>query len=151
MIVPELLIFVMFTDALVESGSNEIDEETMIAALQFGHEAIQPIVATQLEMAQAMGKAKRDVQLFTLDESLVEKVSHRIADEWNLGKEEDQTMTQPFGNFHAIPLNLGKTKELCSDTGQQTSLPIASMQQNPEQLGRYRTRPLPPRLLPLRT
>src|SRR3546814_19936146 len=60
-------------------------------------------------------------------------------------------MTQPFGNFHAIPLNLGKTKELCSDTGQQTSLPIASMQQNPEQLGRYRTRPLPPRLLPLRT
>src|SRR3546814_16236700 len=69
-----------------------------------------------------------------------QKSSHRIADEWNLGKEEDQTMTQPFGNFHAIPLNLGKTKELCSDTGQQTSLPIASMQQNPEQLGRYRTR-----------
>jgi polyribonucleotide nucleotidyltransferase len=68
---------------MVESGSNEIDEETMIAALQFGHEAIQPIVATQLEMAQAMGKAKRDVQLFTLDESLVEKVSHRIADEIN--------------------------------------------------------------------
>ncbi|MBP8998476.1 MAG: polyribonucleotide nucleotidyltransferase [Anaerolineaceae bacterium] len=68
---------------MVESGSNEIDEETMIAALQFGHEAIQPIVATQMEMAQAMGKAKREVQLYTLDESLVEKVSHRIADEIN--------------------------------------------------------------------
>ncbi|HOV06048.1 MAG TPA: polyribonucleotide nucleotidyltransferase [Anaerolineaceae bacterium] len=68
---------------MVESGSNEIDEETMIAALQFGHEAIQPIVAAQIEMAQAMGKAKREVQLYTLDESLVEKVSHRIADEIN--------------------------------------------------------------------
>src|SRR3546814_15470734 len=80
-----------------------------------------------------------------------QKSSHRIADEWNLGKEEDQTMTQPFGNFHAIPLNIGKTKELCSDIGQQTSLPIESMQQNLDQLGRYRTCQLPLRLIPLRT
>src|SRR3546814_14530878 len=79
-----------------------------------------------------------------------QKSSHRIADEWNLGKEEDQTMTQPFGNFHAIPLNPGKTKELCSDTGQQISLPIASMQQNPDQLGGYQTVQLQQKPLPSR-
>ncbi len=68
---------------MVESGSNEIDEESMIAALQFGHAAIQPIVETQLQMAKEVGKPKREVQMFSLDETLVEKVSHRIADEIN--------------------------------------------------------------------
>jgi len=43
-------------------------------------------------------------------------------------------MTQPFGNFHAIPLKLGKIEELCSYAGKQTSLPIAFKQEDPEQL-----------------
>jgi len=64
---------------MVECGSNEIDEETMASALLFGHEGIQPIVATQLEMAKEIGKAKREVQLFTLDESVAEKVYNRAA------------------------------------------------------------------------
>jgi len=68
---------------MVESGSNEIDEESVIAALQFGHEAIQPIVETQLQMAKEIGKTKREVPLFSLDETLVEKVYNRIADEIN--------------------------------------------------------------------
>jgi polyribonucleotide nucleotidyltransferase len=68
---------------MVESGSNEIDEEAMLAALQFGHEAIRGIVETQLQMAKELGKAKREVTLFTLDETLVEKVSNRIAEEIN--------------------------------------------------------------------
>ena len=68
---------------MVESGSNEIDEEAMIAALQFGHEAIKTIVETQLQMAQEIGKAKREVTIYSLDETLVEKVNNRIADEIN--------------------------------------------------------------------
>lgn len=68
---------------MVESGSNEIDEESMIAALQFGHDAIKPIVETQLQMAREIGKEKREVPFFSLDETLVEKVYNRIADEIN--------------------------------------------------------------------
>ena len=68
---------------MVESGSNEIDEESMIAALQFGHDAIQPIIEAQLQMAKELGKPKREVQIFSLDETLVEKVNNRIADEIN--------------------------------------------------------------------
>ena len=68
---------------MVESGSNEIDEESMIAALEFGHAAIQPIVETQLQMAREIGKEKREVTLYSLDETLVEKVYNRIADEIN--------------------------------------------------------------------
>jgi len=68
---------------MVESGSNEIDEETMVSALLYGHEAIQSIVETQLEMAKEMGKPKREVPLFSLDETLVEKVTNRAASEMN--------------------------------------------------------------------
>jgi polyribonucleotide nucleotidyltransferase len=68
---------------MVESGSDEIDEESMIAALLFGHQAIQLIVETQIEMAKEIGKAKREVQLFSLDETLVEKVGNRAASELN--------------------------------------------------------------------
>jgi len=68
---------------MVESGSNEIDEGSMIAALEFGHAAIQPIVETQLQMAREIGKEKRAVSLYSLDETLVEKVYNRIAEEIN--------------------------------------------------------------------
>ena len=68
---------------MVESSSTEIDEESMVAALQFGHEAIQTIVETQLQMAKEIGKPKREVEIFSLDETLVEKVSNRIAEEIN--------------------------------------------------------------------
>ena len=68
---------------MVESGSDEIDEESMVAALLFGHQAIQAIVETQLQMVKEIGKAKREVQLFTLDEGLVEKVFNRASSEIN--------------------------------------------------------------------
>jgi len=68
---------------MVESGSNEIDEESMVQALLFGHQAIQGIVETQLQLAAEVGKAKREVKLFAKDESLVEKVFNRAANEIN--------------------------------------------------------------------
>ena len=81
---------------MVECGSNEIDEEAMVSALLFGHQAIQTIVETQLQMAKEIGKAKREVQLFTLDEAIAEKVYNRAASdmdeviESNRGKHEQQ-------------------------------------------------------------
>ena len=81
---------------MVECGSNEIDEETMVSALLFGHQAIQPIVETQLQMVKEIGKSKREVQLFTLDENIAEKVYNRAASdideaiENNKGKHEQK-------------------------------------------------------------
>ncbi len=68
---------------MVESGSSEVDEEAMVSALLVGHQAIQTIVETQLQMASEIGKAKREVPLFSLDESLVEKVFNRASAEIN--------------------------------------------------------------------
>jgi polyribonucleotide nucleotidyltransferase len=68
---------------MVECGSNEVDEETMVSALLFGHEAIKPLVAVQEQMAAEIGKPKREVPLFPLDESLVERVYQRTVAEMN--------------------------------------------------------------------
>ncbi|MCX6053701.1 MAG: polyribonucleotide nucleotidyltransferase [Chloroflexi bacterium] len=68
---------------MVECGSLEVDEETMVSALLFGHQAIQPLVETQLQMAKEIGKAKREVKLFTLDKAILEKVLNRASGDIN--------------------------------------------------------------------
>lgn len=62
---------------MVESGSNEVDEDTMVEALLFGHKGIQPLVEAQLQMAKEIGKAKREVPLFPIDTDLVERIYQR--------------------------------------------------------------------------
>ncbi len=66
---------------MVECGANEIPEDIMIDAIIAGHEALQQLVDVQLKMAAEIGKPKREVPLFTIDESLVEKISTRAANE----------------------------------------------------------------------
>ena len=60
---------------MVEAGSKEVSEETMIDALMFGHEAIKELVAFQEEIVQAIGQEKIAVELAKLDEILVNEVS----------------------------------------------------------------------------
>ena len=59
---------------MVEAGSKEISEEDMVEALIFGQKAIQPLVAIQNEMAAAIGKPKREIPRFTLDQDAIEEV-----------------------------------------------------------------------------
>ncbi|HWQ46675.1 MAG TPA: polyribonucleotide nucleotidyltransferase [Longilinea sp.] len=66
---------------MVEAGAYEISEEVMVEALTFGHNAIQPLVELQNQMAAELGKPKREVPLFPLDESWLEKVAARAEKE----------------------------------------------------------------------
>ena len=81
---------------MVESASDEIDEETMVSALLFGHSAIQPIIDIQLKMVEEIGKPKAEVQIYGLDESIVDKVFARADSDLNTlldtlhGKHEQQ-------------------------------------------------------------
>ena len=65
---------------MVEAGSNMISEEDMVEALIFGQQAIQPLVAIQNEMAAAIGKPKREVPRFTVDQEAVEEVVAKYSD-----------------------------------------------------------------------
>lgn len=63
---------------MVEAGAKEVDEAAMVAALEFGHQALQPLIAAQLEMAAQVGKAKRAYTPFVQDAALTEKVIARV-------------------------------------------------------------------------
>jgi polyribonucleotide nucleotidyltransferase len=62
---------------MVECGAEEVPESTMIDALMFGHKAIQPLIDAQEKMAAEIGKPKREVKLFKMDDELLNRVSQR--------------------------------------------------------------------------
>lgn len=64
---------------MVECGAGEVTEDVIVAALEFGHKALQPIIELQERLAQEVGKPKRDYQSFAIDESLHSKVYERAA------------------------------------------------------------------------
>ncbi|NTV37356.1 MAG: polyribonucleotide nucleotidyltransferase, partial [Anaerolineaceae bacterium] len=66
---------------MVECAASEQSEEIMVEALMFGHKAIQPLVDLQEKMAKEIGKAKREVPLFELDKSYVDKMEARVKDD----------------------------------------------------------------------
>jgi polyribonucleotide nucleotidyltransferase len=63
---------------MVECGADEIPEDAMIAALDFGHKAIQPLIDLQLKMRDEVGKPKREAVYALPDPALQEKVYERV-------------------------------------------------------------------------
>jgi polyribonucleotide nucleotidyltransferase len=55
---------------MVEAGAKEVDEETIVKALQMAHDEIKRICATISEFARALGKPKREVPAPEIDEEL---------------------------------------------------------------------------------
>ena len=63
---------------MVESGSKEVSEDLMVAALEFGHKSLQPLIDIQEQMANEIGKPKRTYIPPSIDESLRESVREHI-------------------------------------------------------------------------
>ncbi|RZI49048.1 polyribonucleotide nucleotidyltransferase [Lactococcus kimchii] len=55
---------------MVESGAKELSEEVMLGALLVGHNAVKELIAFQNEIVAKVGKAKAQVELLQVDESL---------------------------------------------------------------------------------
>ena len=66
---------------MVEADAKEVDEETMLNALMFGHEKIKKLIAFQEQIVEAVGKEKIDVPLFALDENIVSSVEAMAKEE----------------------------------------------------------------------
>jgi polyribonucleotide nucleotidyltransferase len=79
---------------MVESGAKEITEADMLKALQFGHQALQPLVEMQLQMAAEIGKPKTKVPLFPLDENLKQAVHARVSDLISQALDEPHTKAE---------------------------------------------------------
>jgi polyribonucleotide nucleotidyltransferase len=66
---------------MVECGANEVDEATMVAALELGHKSLQPLIDMQLKMAQEVGKPKRTYMPFSVSDELKKQVLTRTEKE----------------------------------------------------------------------
>ncbi len=79
---------------MVEAGAQEVSEQDMVAALQFGHQALQPLIDLQLKMQSEIGKPKREVPLFSLDPDIIKKVYDRVSGELTAALDADHTKHQ---------------------------------------------------------
>jgi polyribonucleotide nucleotidyltransferase len=64
---------------MVEAGSDEIPEDVMVAALEFGHKSMLPLIELQNQMRREIGKPKREMTYAVPDKTLQEKVYARVS------------------------------------------------------------------------
>jgi polyribonucleotide nucleotidyltransferase len=62
---------------MVEAGAAEVPEEEMLEALMFGHEAIKKLCLWQEEIIKEIGKEKREIELYKVDENIEKDVTER--------------------------------------------------------------------------
>lgn len=63
---------------MVESSASEVNEEEMLEAILFGHEAIKELVAFQEEIVAKVGKPKREIELYVVDEAIDVEVREKF-------------------------------------------------------------------------
>ena len=63
---------------MVECGANELPEHLMVEALKFGHEQMQPIIALQNQMREALGKPKSEYKSFAVSHAVVTAVRGKL-------------------------------------------------------------------------
>ncbi len=64
--------------SMVEAGATEVSEEDMVKALKFAHDAIRVICLEIETFAKLVNKPKRDVKLYTVDESLKKAIDKQF-------------------------------------------------------------------------
>ncbi len=65
---------------MFEGSAKEISEADFNAALKFGHEACQPMIAAQRELAQRTGQAKRTIQLSIVSDDILDEAKALAGD-----------------------------------------------------------------------
>ncbi len=55
---------------MVEAGALEVPEEIMLEAIMFGHDEIKKIIAFQEQIVAEVGKEKKEITLFEIDEAI---------------------------------------------------------------------------------
>ncbi len=65
---------------MVECASNEVDEETMLKAMEAGHQAMQSVIALQEKMREEIGKPKREYLSFAADPAVEDLVRDWVGD-----------------------------------------------------------------------
>jgi len=62
---------------MVEAGADQLDEDTMLDALMFGHEAIKKLCQWQKKIIKEIGNKKREIELYQCDPTIYKDVCDR--------------------------------------------------------------------------
>ncbi len=81
---------------MVECGAQEVSEQVMVEAIEFGHKAIQPLIDLQEQMAKEIGKTKREFTPSIIDESLQTSVYNKITNPLNEILEKSYNKTEQY-------------------------------------------------------
>ncbi|MFH1874919.1 MAG: polyribonucleotide nucleotidyltransferase [Pseudomonadota bacterium] len=63
---------------MMEGGGNEVSEADMLAAIEFAHEQMQPLIALQMEMKEKIGKPKIEIVKPEPNKELINKVRDQL-------------------------------------------------------------------------
>jgi polyribonucleotide nucleotidyltransferase len=65
---------------MVESGANEVSEDDMMEALDFGHERIKKVIGIQIKLRELLGKEKLVVEPAPVNEELKASINSKAAE-----------------------------------------------------------------------
>ena len=65
---------------MVESGANEVSEDEMMEALDFGHERIKKVIGIQIKLRELLGKEKLVVEPAPVNEDLKASINSKAAE-----------------------------------------------------------------------
>ena len=65
---------------MIESGAREVTEETVVQAIEFGHQEIKKICAAISDLARKVGKPKRAVEPVVTDEAYLRELRSKLGD-----------------------------------------------------------------------
>ncbi len=101
---------------MVECGANEIPEDVMAAALDFGHKSIQPLIDIQLKMQAEIGKPKREPTIAIANEELQKKVFERVNTPMNELLDKPLSKVEFYGGMDE--LQAAVVAEMCAAGGE---------------------------------
>ncbi len=87
---------------MVECGAQEVSEQVMVEAIEFGHKAIQPLIELQEQMAREIGKTKREFTPFAIDESLKASVYDKITNPLNEILEKSYNKKEQYAAYDEL-------------------------------------------------
>lgn len=98
---------------MVECGADQQSEDTIVSALEFGHQQLQPLIEAQLRMACEVGKPKQVYVPYVVEEKIVTLVTERAAAPILQALEDSSNKTSLYEAVAALEESL--ITELVSD------------------------------------
>ena len=111
---------------MVESGASEVPEDVMVAALEFGHKSLQPLVDIQLKMQAEVGKSKREPALALPSKEFEKKVFERVHASINELLDKPLSKNEFYNGMTNLKDNLVAELTTVPDGGKASDYPSAA-------------------------